>query len=592
MPRKPPPGAAREGGWGGMPAAPDAQLDGELVRRILANPSTTAARPSPSQPQQTTAPLSTASGTSATDGSSRTIAPQPFDVFVVLDFEATCEAGRRIAEPEVVELPMILIDARTATPLAEFQRYVRPVKHPVLSAFCTELTGITQEMVSSRDTFPVVYREALQFLAAAGLGDAAPQRSYCVVTCGDWDLKTMLPAQMRVSGRLSIPLSLQRWCNLKVCMAQLRLRQTGGAPAKKPSSMPDMLEVLGLPLQGRHHSGIDDCRNIAAVLCELLKRGHVIDATYSPTPFTRWHAAADAPLPSLETLSSSLADAAVAVPSHTSQDSVNAPPPPPPQPQQRGKQSGVAPSRTAASSLRPYLVVDASRNAVEELLSAGASSTPAGERVFSERELKTVSKFMSTLLRHKALQWRVPITVNGYVLLDDLLRQPQMSRQPPISTAEICQMVRDSDKQRFRLAYGAADGRLYIAAAQGHSMDGVEPDLRALTTAAEVPVAVHGTYWDAWKAIQQCGYLSPMTRQHIHFAKGLVGDAEVISGMRHSAQVLVYLDTAAALADGVALYESSNGVVLTPGVGDTRRLPLTYVAKAVDRRSGRTIYPL
>ena len=34
-----------------------------------------------------------------------------------------------------------------------------------------------------------------------------------------------------------------------------------------------MLEGLGLPMQGRHHSGIDDCRNIARVLIALAQRG-------------------------------------------------------------------------------------------------------------------------------------------------------------------------------------------------------------------------------------------------------------------------------------------------------------------------------
>ena len=35
----------------------------------------------------------------------------------------------------------------------------------------------------------------------------------------------------------------------------------------------EMLEGLGLPMQGRHHSGLDDCRNIARVLIALAQRG-------------------------------------------------------------------------------------------------------------------------------------------------------------------------------------------------------------------------------------------------------------------------------------------------------------------------------
>ena len=34
--------------------------------------------------------------------------------------------------------------------------------------------------------------------------------------------------------------------------------------------MAGMLKALRLPLVGRHHSGIDDCRNIAAIVHALL----------------------------------------------------------------------------------------------------------------------------------------------------------------------------------------------------------------------------------------------------------------------------------------------------------------------------------
>lgn len=56
-----------------------------------------------------------------------------------------------------------------------------------------------------------------------------------------------------------------------------------------------------------------------------------------------------------------------------------------------------------------------------------------------------------------------------------------------------------------------------------------------------------------------------MKRQHIHFAIGEYGSGVVISGMRSSAQVLIYLDVEAALQDGIPLFISENKVVLSPG---------------------------
>lgn len=55
--------------------------------------------------------------------------------------------------------------------------------------------------------------------------------------------------------------------NVKVAFEQtLGGRQRAGGMAQ-------MLRILGLPLRGHHHSGIDDATNIAAIVAELLRRG-------------------------------------------------------------------------------------------------------------------------------------------------------------------------------------------------------------------------------------------------------------------------------------------------------------------------------
>ena len=37
--------------------------------------------------------------------------------------------------------------------------------------------------------------------------------------------------------------------------------------------MKDMLSFMGLELSGHHHSGLDDCKNIAKIVKQLLKEG-------------------------------------------------------------------------------------------------------------------------------------------------------------------------------------------------------------------------------------------------------------------------------------------------------------------------------
>ncbi|EEB88620.1 hypothetical protein MPER_13459, partial [Moniliophthora perniciosa FA553] len=58
--------------------------------------------------------------------------------------------------------------------------------------------------------------------------------------------------------------------------------------------------------------------------------------------------------------------------------------------------------------------------------------------------------------------------------------------------------------------------------------------------------------------------LSRMTRNHIHLAQG-VARGDVISGMRSSARLMIYIDLAKAMAAGLKFYLSVNGVILTEG---------------------------
>jgi len=42
---------------------------------------------------------------------------------------------------------------------------------------------------------------------------------------------------------------------------------------KKPKGMDGMLNFLNLSLDGKHHSGIDDCKNIAKIFIKMWEDG-------------------------------------------------------------------------------------------------------------------------------------------------------------------------------------------------------------------------------------------------------------------------------------------------------------------------------
>lgn len=61
---------------------------------------------------------------------------------LVLDFEATC--GDAVSCNEIIEFPTLVYDLKEEKVQATFHEYVRPVIHPTLTEFCTNLTGISQ----------------------------------------------------------------------------------------------------------------------------------------------------------------------------------------------------------------------------------------------------------------------------------------------------------------------------------------------------------------------------------------------------------------------------------------------------------------
>lgn len=188
--------------------------------------------------------------------------------FCVLDFEKTCqnrEIDANFSPQEIIEFPSVLLARGAEKSVVEFESFVKPTVHPVLTAFCTELTGITQQQVDSAKRLPEVLVEHHVWLRSA-----VPAEGNCIfVTCGDMDLKRSLPEDPNLPQ--CVPACYRKWINIKkefgVFYSQWYKK------GKQPRNMVEMLEKLGLALDGQHHSGIDDCRNIAKVVQKMLADG-------------------------------------------------------------------------------------------------------------------------------------------------------------------------------------------------------------------------------------------------------------------------------------------------------------------------------
>lgn len=151
-------------------------------------------------------------------------------------------------EMETIEIGVVLVRANTLAVEAEFQTFVRPVRHPLLTPFCTELTGITQEMLADAFAFPE---------AMAALREAMLVGRWGVVW-GSWGLfdQTQLRRDCAFQG---VEYPMPEHMNLKNVFSAAQGR-------RKRYGMSKALRLCGLGLEGTHHRALDDAKNIARLL--------------------------------------------------------------------------------------------------------------------------------------------------------------------------------------------------------------------------------------------------------------------------------------------------------------------------------------
>ena len=125
-------------------------------------------------------------------------------------------------------------------------------------------------MVKDADLFQHVLAKLNRWVWEQGFQREDGSYRVLFVTCGDWDFRTALPKQCRFSG-VKVPGYLRQWCNMK----QVYRKHT----KRKARGMVGMLRELGLALEGRHHSGIDDARNIARIVAWLHQHGATLKVT-------------------------------------------------------------------------------------------------------------------------------------------------------------------------------------------------------------------------------------------------------------------------------------------------------------------------
>lgn len=170
--------------------------------------------------------------------------------YLIIDLEATCSDDGAVPrhEMEIIEIGAVLQSARTFEVQTEFQTFVQPVRHPTLTKFCNELTGITQSDVENAPLF----RPALEAMKAWLW--AFNDTLFC--SWGDYDRRQF--HQDCAYHQVAYPFHAEH-LNLKAAFSQAVGRG-------KKLGIAEALRHLGMEFEGSPHRGLDDARNVARIV--------------------------------------------------------------------------------------------------------------------------------------------------------------------------------------------------------------------------------------------------------------------------------------------------------------------------------------
>lgn len=184
----------------------------------------------------------------------------------------------------------------------------------------------------------------------------------------------------------------------------------------------------------------------------------------------------------------------------------------------------------------------------------------------SNQNVKT-SKFLSMVLRHQPDKIGISLDEAGWIAIDDLLAAMAQHGRP-LTRAQLEQVVRENDKQRFAIS---EEGDR-IRANQGHSI-AVDLD----HTAAEPPeILYHGTPEKFVDAIGNGG-LKKMDRHHVHLHENV--DVATTVGKRRGKPVVLTIRSLQMHQAGFEFFVTPNRVWLVD------RVPSEYIDFPASKRS-------
>ena len=167
---------------------------------------------------------------------------------------------------------------------------------------------------------------------------------------------------------------------------------------------------------------------------------------------------------------------------------------------------------------------------------------------------KSLSKFLSLILRHKPETIQLTLDENGWAQVDELITKAK-DNNVPLTLENLKRIVETNDKKRFVFS---EDGKR-IRASQGHSL---QVDLQ-LKEAVPPHQLFHGTALKNLDSIKKEGLLKGQ-RHHVHLSADRQTAQRV--GARYGKPGVIRVNAAAMHQDHFLFFQSENGVWLTEAV--------------------------
>lgn len=175
---------------------------------------------------------------------------------LVIDVESTCWEAPEIQGPdeisEIIEIGIAVVNFKSLNIVSNGSIFVKPQKSKV-SKFCTKLTTLTQDQVDRG----VLFADAMDILRKN-----YDSENSTMISWGDYDRK-MFERNCNEYG-VKYPFG-PRHMNLKNSFTLLH-------GMEREPGMDAALKIINLDLQGTHHRGIDDAKNIAMIFIDTISK--------------------------------------------------------------------------------------------------------------------------------------------------------------------------------------------------------------------------------------------------------------------------------------------------------------------------------